>query len=498
MPIAGASEMAQHDGATSNVFEHDTWKDRETLKRLAVEMQQCVSPFVAIETLDAQPWAEHRLHQPQALLCDLAGIAHLFGGELGLLRVAQECLARHGYWGRMAIANSVGAAWALAHYAEGTTIRGDKWQVIQDGWIVPADATRQALEVLPVASLRIPQEVAMTLQRLGIETVGELLALPKPSLASRLGDQLVLRINQALGEVEEPLSVHRHAAEHRCSIELEYPTSDQCILADRVQRLIANIRTGMATRNRGALRLACRLDLVAHPSLTFYVGLFTPTLDVEHLTDLVVNQLDGHQLPAPVERVSILVLLSSPLSVSQNSLFDTSEDESSVSSPQLAKLVNSLSGRLGRDAVVRVSLSDNPLPEHAYRAWSMTDHQSTDDSVRRLQQSSRSRHLPSKQDANRRPLSLFSNPVLLQFDNQLIDQQVPQSFRLDGTTHRVLRYWGPERLESNWWRGPCVRRDYFRIETDREVWWWVFRDFNSTCDTRRQTHGCWMLHGYFA
>ncbi len=95
---------------------HDPVLDAQAIEQLAAELQQHISPLVAIESLDAKPWAGQTIHAPDTLLCDITGIAHLFGGEAGLLKAAEEQLQRLGLQGRLAIANSVGAAWALAHY----------------------------------------------------------------------------------------------------------------------------------------------------------------------------------------------------------------------------------------------------------------------------------------------------------------------------------------------------------------------------------------------
>ncbi len=170
-----------------------------------------------------------------------------------------------------------------------------------------------------------------TLARLGVTRIGQLLQLPRSGLAPRLGNHLVHRIAQALGEVDEPLAVHRTAAESRATHLLQYPTSDQRILADRVERLVKKVRAGLATRQRGALRMACRLDLADHPPLTFEIGLFAPTIDVAHLSGLIINRLESRKLPALVERLTLEVTLSGPLRSVQTSLFD---DEFSNACPR--------------------------------------------------------------------------------------------------------------------------------------------------------------------
>jgi protein ImuB len=61
-------------------------------------------------------------------------------------------------------------------------------------------------------------------------------------------------------------------------------------------------------------------------------------------------------------------------------------------------------------------------------------------------------------------------------------------FRWSGGEERVARSWGPERIETGWWRGRAVRRDYYQIETATGRRYWLFRRLDD-----RQ----WFLHGWF-
>ncbi len=545
MPIAQASEMTRAGGCQPRIEQHDSWLDQETLGQIATLLQENISPLVAIEMLDDHPWAGHPLHQPESLLSDISGIAHLFAGEIGLLHATKELLATIGLVGRMAIADSVGAAWALAHYAKPY----DANAVVQqdrsvDGFIAPHGTSRQQIASLPVESLRIAPATVATLRRLGIEGIDSLLQLPKSGLATRLGKTLVRRIDQATGEIDEPLTVHRQPADHCYTLELEYPTCDQRILADRVGKLIEKARAGLATCNRGALRFTCRLDLTVHPPLTFEIGLFAPTLDVHHLTGLMINQVENKKLPSCVVRITISVTLTGPLRSSQTSLFkndsyDANTSANWMSGSAVCRLVDALSGRLGRDAVLGVMMSDDPLPENGFHVWPLTGNKSMAkkkpmakkpktfrsrrpsessrlsapghdltfrDSSRQYFNAEKIRHSsddPSPEDAMRRPLSLLVRPIPLQVENGSSlcssDHWLPDHFRLDGVNHRIVRYWGPERIETGWWKGPSVRRDYYRIETDRGLWWWIFRELVSKAhDADTKNGDRWMLHGRFS
>ena len=329
MPIAGASELTQPkrsqepflqstrragsrkkdpDPFLPIVLQHDGWLDRVALEKIATDLQTQISPLVAIEPLDDQRWAGRSLHQPQALLCDVTGIAHLFGGEQGLIRATQTRLDEFGCIGRIAIADN---AQRLGHWH---ITRLSHAIIPVANRLKPSSRRREAVSdhvaPLNVKALRIPPATVSTLHRLGVQQISQLLALPRRGLATRLGETLIRRLSEVMGEVEMPLQVHRAEAEDIHSLELEYPTGDEKILADRMERLMEKARTGLATRQRGALRITCRLALSGLPPLTFEVGLFAPTLDVDHLTrsacqldrsEIVTSAGDTHHCRGHIE-----------------------------------------------------------------------------------------------------------------------------------------------------------------------------------------------------
>lgn len=499
------------------IRQQDLHRDQERLEQIAASFQRQISPLVAIEALDEQPWAGHPRHQSEALLCDITGVSHLFEGEVGLLKAATALLETTGLQGRMAIADSVAAAWGLAHYHDEHHM-GQRTE-LSGCCIAPPGGSLQRAESLPVQSLRLSEATVATLARLGIERVDQLLRLPRSGLAQRLGEPLVRRISQLAGELEEPLGIYRAAPEYSQTLVLEYPTSDGKILADRIQRLMKKVRAGMATRQRGALRLTCRLGLSAHPPLTVNVGLFAPTIDADHLSGLMISRLEGMQLPACVESLTLEVTLSGPLRSSQTPLFDCgSQDENVVSAGRggsaVSRLIDSFSGRLGRDAVVGVKLADDPLPEKAFTVSPLAGNRvSSGKSVASVRMKSRQFsggfvsgfREPSPDDALRRPLSLLAEPVPLAvaFDDGPVrwfvsSTQLPSRFCLDGVIHQITTHWGPERIETGWWQGASTRRDYYRIETDLGLWWWIFRNLVSQTQAAEAYRYRWMLHGRFA
>jgi protein ImuB len=546
MPIAQAGEMVQENvsGSSSNqrqqaarIRQHDPHLDDQALRQIAALLQQSISPLVAIEALDDKPWAGHPRHQSESLLCDISGVAHLFGGEIGLLKAANGLLATRGLSGRMAIADAVGTAWAMSHYGPAPNA-SQAQDASEHGFIAPPGQSQRAIASLPVEALRIWPDTVATLSRLGIESIGQLLRLPRGGLATRLGHPLVRRIEQGVAEVDEPIGVYRPPAEDWASIALEYSTSDQKILADRIERLTKKVRAGLATRQRGAQRITCRLDLSAHPPLTFEIGLFAPTIDADHLSGLMINRLESMKLSCCVERITVSVTLSGPLRSAQVSLFgnqlcDGNGSADCMSGSSLSRLVDSLSGRLGRDAVLSVKLEEDPLPENAFSVSPLAGNIAasgksvSSNSIRRPKTPTSSKafprsavqnswrkdrdlstaavYQPSPGDAMRRPLSLLAEPIPLAvafekgpFCRYASSPRLPSRIHFDGVVHQIARDWGPERIETGWWKGPSIRRDYYRIETDQGRWWWIYRNLVSKAQASDpKSCYCWMLHGRF-
>lgn len=573
MSIAAAHAMCVSAGLDDVVIaRHDPLRDDIAMDQVAWWLQQTISPLTAIESMDVKPWAGHVRHQRESLVCDITGVTHLFAskngdGESGTMAKATELLESLGLAGRMAVADTVGAAWAVSHHAIAKT-----HDAADRCFVVPTGQQQSAIAPLDVHA-RIAPETVETLLRLGIETIGQLLRLPRSGIAPRLGLSLVRRIEQALGEIDEPIGSFCAEAEHVETLSLEYPTRDFAILADRTSRLIETVRAGLATRQRGALRLTCRLDLSVHPPLTIEVGLFCPTTDARHLAGLVHHRLESTRLPSDVTRLTVSVPLTGPLQTVQHSLFQSSSSDdlsddlsgdllghaSASIQRSLSRLIDSLSGRLGRSAVVEVKRTGDILPESAYSVTPLAGNASRRHGVTakrqrrslssKFQRGSASKNspvqkvvtenedlllstnsdanlTPSPADAMRRPMSLLPSPQLLaiafdgpSFVRDTVRLDLPHRLRIQGVTHEIVRTWGPERMETGWWKGPSIRRDYYRIETDRSQWWWIFRDrvltelesrspSTSSPSTSSPSTGSpstglpvryrWMLHGRFA
>jgi protein ImuB len=474
MPLAEAVTLASPFLARCEdefaVFAHDPAADLAALALLAKKCER-FSPLVGWQTVDASKtrgldqeevrawWSEPG---PGHLFLDITGIGRLFGGEKELVAAVGEDFCRQGYETSIAIAETIGAAWASA------SATGD-------------------LALLPVSSLRLPAETLGLLSQLGITRIEELLRLPRESLMARFGPQLLLRIDQALGAAQEIIIPHRPLPRFQAEWILDFPTDSRELIDQILAQLLERVTQGLAQRQEGVVQLACRFDGDGGIPLQLTVGLFRPSAAAKHLHDLVRMQLEQTILPRQIGRIGIQAVLTAPLENRQGELFAGS---SPGQSREFALLVDRLSSRLGPAAVLRPVLRSDPLPERAVCYRMVVDKMCGSKSRK-----SKSRRSPAV-DADPgvpgrspliRPLILHQPPLPLHAIS-IMPGGLLISFEWKGRVHRVSRHWGPERIETGWWRGRSLRRDYYRVETTAGLRFWLFR---------RIEDGQWHLHGEF-
>ncbi|MEX0819293.1 MAG: hypothetical protein WD070_06860, partial [Pirellulaceae bacterium] len=208
--------------------------------------------------------------------------------------------------------------------------------------------------------------------------------------------------------------------------------------------------------------------------VVFEVGCFRPSADANHLWKLTEMQLQRLLLRDPVASISISSTRHARLSQQQKELFD---DGTRRDSPLVASLIDRIAGRLGRRAIVRCILQSDPQPEKAYRYEPLVGGGGL---------GKRTSHRGSFSPLDR-PLHLLAQPVALE-RYAIAPNGSPSRFQYGGEQYEVSHHWGPERIETGWWRQRGVRRDYYRVETTQGFRFWIFRSLQNDS---------WFLHGVF-
>jgi protein ImuB len=439
--------------------DHDPAADRAALEALC---DWCVrfSPAVAIDGTDG-------------LFLDITGTDHLWGGEAAMLVDLVARLARWGVPARAAIADTAGAAWALARFG---ARYGD------DLAIAPPGEQRAAIEGLPVAALRLEDAAEAQLPRLGLHRVGQLLVLPRAQLAKRFGLATTLRLDQALGMAAEALTFRRPASPWFDRLAFFEPISASDDLARVAGDALALICARLEAEGRGAKRFEVvfhRLDGKAYP---VRAGLARIGRDARRLTKLIVPKLDKVDPGFGIEVVTVHASSVEPLAAAQERL---DADADATLDETLAPLIDRLVNRLGENRVWRADPYESHVPERSLVRVGPLDPPPA-----------------ARWDPDRpRPTRLFKRPEAITALAKVPDDP-PVQFTWRGRSHRVRRAEGPERIGQEWWRagvgetdtGPGKIRDYYRVEDDAGGRFWIYRQ--GLYDGGEETPK-WWIHGLF-
>ena len=471
---------------TAIFLEHDADEDLRALKALAVDCQR-FSPLVGLEsdrqfTMKSARHARATEPEQNSLLLDISGCAHLFGGESQLAESLEALLASRGYVVEIGFGNTIGEAWAMAHYGTGITDT--------------PKSSMTDLGTLPIEALRIPSNVAAALREFGVKQIHQLQALPRKSLPSRFGKEVLQRLDQAFGRMTEVIVPERSNSPIHVEWIFEYPTSHRETIDTVIQRLLQSLTDQLVPRCEGVLQLDCRLycspsEVESQPApLVVSVGVVEPTQSADLLYELLDLHLEaglirvGDRTGAKITSISVSTIVTIPISIQQQQLFET--DRSRDESGELTRLLNRLSNRLGKESVLRPRLLPDAQPELAFQHMPLVSGSSN-----RTGSTAASNTPPGS-----RPLRLMPEPERIEVG--LSDSGVPQQLGARRPNWRgqsqqtvgdtIVRAWGPERIETGWWRGQHVRRDYYRVEITSGEQYWIFRDLQSLD---------WFLHGAF-
>ncbi|WP_454887385.1 DUF6504 family protein [Sphingomonas oryzagri] len=432
--------------------------DTEGLRRLALWAGRLYSPIVAPDP-------------PDGIWIDITGCAHRFDGEKPLLKDILRRVSASGTAIQVAVADTAGCAHAVARH-----VPSGRPTIIDPG------KARAALSILPVSALRIEPGVADELRRMGFERIEQLIAAPRAPLAKRFGRQLHKRLDQALGQIPEPIEPIFPPSVPRVRRGLLEPIGT----AEAFTQVIGDLLTDLVPRLVGAGIGVRQLDLLFERVDGQYqvirVGTASPAREVAHLVRLLGQKIDTVDPGMGVEAMTLVAPLTEPLGPSQQSGLVTG----GRSGPDLGKLVDALANRFGQGRLYRAQARASTMPEREVgiaAPLGVTNGAAWDEDCPR----------PSRMIVPPEPIEVIA----------ALPDHPPAMFVWRGKRNRVARADGPERLHGEWWRDagheaamPFAVRDYFQVETTSGGRYWIFR----LGDGERPTTGPmqWFIHGAFA
>ncbi len=427
--------------------------DRADLERLAITAARHWSPIVALSGEDG-------------LFIELTGTTHLFGGEERMARRIVRLLARMGVQGADRGSGYDGrglGAGALRPPAAGR--RDD----------LPTRCAGRGLSPLPIAALRAEPDAIELLKRLGVETIGELVAMPRAPLARRFGKMLVLRIDQASGRIGEPL----HPVippEHIAVIQrFAEPIATAEAIEHWLALLMPRLVAALTQAGQGARAIELVADRIDGVPQRLRIGLARPNRDPAHLLRLIVRRIEEIAPGFGIDALALHVRRADPLGPVPF------EERLEETPPDIAPLVDTLANRIGDARLWRTRPVESDVPERSVEPAPALDPpkraaaplKAAD--VRRLD---RTPDLHPWHHRWPRPVRMLRRPELLDHVIAELPDQPPRRFTWRGTTHKVVRADGPERVHGEWWKRATEQhsvRDYFRVEDEAGQRFWLFR-----------------------
>ena len=447
MPLAKAEALFSE----LVILDADGEADAISLEKLALWALRLYSPNVAADG-------------PDGLILDIHGAAHLYGGEAALIEDARSRLSELGITAVAALADTWGAAHALARYGR---------QAVQ---IIEPGKTGEALRRLPIDALRLPIEMLPDLHLLGLDTIGELAAKPRPAMSRSFGPKLFRRIDQAFGRVAEPIEPIDAPELIKVQRVFAEPIGAPETIEKYTKRLTDRMCDKLDEAGLGVRRLDVHFTRTDNRIETIFVATAKPVRESKRLARLLCDKIETVDPGYGIEKMVMTAALVEPLAMKQVlAPFET------AARPDVDDLWDVLTNRHGEGCLYRAVPVATDIPERA---------------VKRLPPTTQD--VGSSRNAGfRRPQRLYQKPEKIMALAVLPDYP-PRAFTWRGQRYAVACADGPERVSGEWWVREKEKgkvRDYFVLEVENGERFWVFR----TGDGQHEETGSlqWYMHGKF-
>lgn len=398
---------------------------------------------------------------PDGLMMDVSGCAHLWGGERQYLAAISKRFQQFGYDTRMAMAATIGTAWAVCRYG-------------QDHAIVENDLQTAALLPLPPMALRIDGATAERLEKLGLQQIRNFISMPRPSLRRRFGPSLLQQLDKALGQQEETILPVQPAELYRERLPCLEPIVTATGIEIALQRLLDTLCLRLQREEKGLRTAVFNCYRVDGKMEQLAIGTNRPTSNTKHLFTLFEIKIATITPALGIELFTLEATKVEDWSPVQEALWNT---KGGLDDAGVAALLDRLAGKIGTAAIRRYVPDAHYWPERSYTlAASVNEPPAT----------------AWKQDRPR-PVQLLGKPEKIEVTAPIPDYP-PMNFRYKGKLHKIIKADGPERIEQEWWLQQGLHRDYYAVEDEEGHRYWLFR--SGHYDTAK-THQ-WFIHGFFA
>jgi protein ImuB len=399
--------------------------------------------------------------EPDGLILDVSGCTHLWGDEKKYISDIYRRIKEFGYDIRIALACTMGTAWAVARFGHGSVI-------VQPG------QQQNALLPLPPAALRIEPVITERLEKLGLRNISSFINMPRPSLRRRFGPQLLHRLRQALGQEEEwitpvhPLEPYQERLP--CIEPIVTATGIEIALQqllDTLCRRLQKEQKGLRVATFKGYRMDGRIEKIE-------IGTNRLTCNTKHLFKLFEIKIETIEPALGIELFTLDAGKTEELSTVQEKLWESSGGLDDI---ELSELLDRIEGKVGANHIHRYVPDEHYWPERSFKLSASINEK-----------------IQTPWKLNRpRPLQMLCNPQPIEVTAPIPDYP-PMNFRYKGKLHKIIKADGPERIEQEWWLQQGQHRDYYSVEDEDGKRYWLFRSGHYDAAKTFQ----WFIHGFFA
>jgi protein ImuB len=462
LPLANARAICPQ----LQVFDADEAADALALNAIACWCDR-FTPLVALDS-------------PHGLLLDITGCVHLFGGETVMMRLLCDNLTAQGFAVSAAIAGTAVCARTIARHVHGRIVR--------------AGEEADAVKPLPVSALEADEAITAGLRRAGLKTIGDVALRARHEITARFGAGFTTLLEQALGQSDAPISPLKPLPDYIVEKRFAEPVATDGVISATLSRLAGMLVAAMAQQGKGARRLQACFFRTDGAVRTIMVDTGQPVTRPEVIDRLFRERLGALSDPLDPGFGFDLIRLSASrteIVVQQQRDLDANVHDND----ELAALIDRIAARIGGRRVVVHLPQDTHIPERAGEAASAQHHLAV----------AAQAVWPARVEGEPplRPIRLFERPELIKVIAQVPDGP-PARFVWRRATHAVVRAEGPERVAMEWWRaqGEMLTRDYFRVEDEAGLRFWLYRDGLYDREIEQEEGKAvqpnWFMHGLFA
>jgi protein ImuB len=463
LPLANARAICPQ----LRVFDADEVADAKTLEDIA-DWCDRFTPLVALDP-------------PHGLFLDITGCAHLFGGERALMQMICGVLTRQGF--------AVSAAVAPTSICARTMTRALSGQIIGDG------EETEAVSPLPVSALGADEAITRGLRRAGLKTIGDVASRAPHEITARFGAGFTSLLAHALGRGDAPINPRKPVPDYIVEKRFAEPVATESVVSTTLSRLAGMLVKAMEKHGKGARRLEASFFRTDGAVRAIVVDTGQPVTKAEVIGRLFCERLDALNDPLDPGFGFDLIRLSASrteIVVQQQRDLDATVHDND----ELAALIDRIAARIGGRRVVVHLPQDTHIPERAVLMAPAQHHLAAATLAA----------WPARVEGEPplRPLRLFEKPEPIKVPFATVPDGPPHHFTWRRAVHAVVRVEGPERIAMEWWKqdGQVLTRDYFRVEDEAGLRFWIFRDglYGSELVTEegKPAPANWFVHGLFA